>query len=197
MKTKMVYLPAITLLISGLFFPVFADPINDAARKGDLAGVQQLLNANANIETRDNEENTPLICATQYGHLDVVKLLLERGAQIEAVDEEERTPLMMAVKYGHIEIVMLFLDHGAKLETKAYSNATALLFACGAYDYSGWDDKPEGKVRSNKIKILEMLLMRGANINVKDKYGKTPLGVALDSEESEIARILRKHGAKN
>ena len=50
--------------------------------------------------------------------------------------------------------------------------------------------------------IAELLIAEGANVNAKGKNGDRPLDWAVhieytnDDDESEIANLLRKHGAK-
>ena len=44
--------------------------------------------------------------------------------------------------------------------------------------------------------IVELLLAEGADVNVKNDGGKTPLDSALLWNHPEIADLLRKHGAK-
>jgi ankyrin repeat protein len=45
-------------------------------------------------------------------------------------------------------------------------------------------------------KVIELLLSKGADINAKDNDGKTALAYAIEGGYTEIAEILRKHGAK-
>src|SRR6202011_3754409 len=51
-----------------------------AARKGDTASVQRLLQHGAHIEAKDQGGSTALALAGDFGHSDTVKLLLEEGA---------------------------------------------------------------------------------------------------------------------
>ena len=44
--------------------------------------------------------------------------------------------------------------------------------------------------------IVELLIANAADVNAKRDSGKTPLDVAILLNQSEIADILRKHGAK-
>jgi ankyrin repeat protein len=44
--------------------------------------------------------------------------------------------------------------------------------------------------------IAELLIAEGAGVNAKDEGGKTPLDASIKSEDSTIADLLRKHGAK-
>ncbi len=44
--------------------------------------------------------------------------------------------------------------------------------------------------------MAKLLLSKGADVNAKDKDGKTPLRYALDYKHPNVASVLRQHGAK-
>ena len=44
--------------------------------------------------------------------------------------------------------------------------------------------------------IVELLISKGADVNVKTKDGKTPLLVALKKDQKEIVELLISKGAK-
>ena len=44
--------------------------------------------------------------------------------------------------------------------------------------------------------VVELLISKGANVNAKDEYGKTPLDKAVGIRHTETANLLRKHGGK-
>ena len=81
--------------------------------------VELLLENGADIEGKDNYENTPLINATWYGNLKVVKLLLENGADIEAKNIKGITPLINTCLIGHYKITKLLIEQGADIEAKS------------------------------------------------------------------------------
>ena len=78
----------------------FADPIHDAARDGDLAGVQAELDKGVDVNAKRGwSEWTPLHEAANYGHKEIVELLIHNGADVNATDVEEgRTPLHQAAE---------------------------------------------------------------------------------------------------
>ncbi|KIV91322.1 hypothetical protein PV10_05873 [Exophiala mesophila] len=55
----------------------------DACRQGDLKVCQQMIQAGANINAKDQYDYTPLILASLCGHYETVQLLLESGALCE------------------------------------------------------------------------------------------------------------------
>ncbi|KAM4697849.1 BRCA1-associated RING domain protein 1 [Rhinophrynus dorsalis] len=84
-----------------------------ASIKGDLRGVEELLNGGANPNVKDNAGWTPLHEACNLGHTQVVELLLKHQALVNTTGYQNDTPLHDAVKNGHVAIVLLLRSHGA------------------------------------------------------------------------------------
>ena len=73
-----------------------------------------LVEKGAEIESKDNNGQTPLSWAAGNGHEVVVKLLVENGAEIESKDNYGGTPLMWAAE--HEAVVKLLIEKGAVME---------------------------------------------------------------------------------
>ncbi|RAP32726.1 hypothetical protein DID80_08525, partial [Candidatus Marinamargulisbacteria bacterium SCGC AAA071-K20] len=67
-----------------------------AAFWGKTEAVRALVQAGANLESRDRWGSTALMLAALKGHTEAVRALVELGADIEATDEHGRTALMLA-----------------------------------------------------------------------------------------------------
>lgn len=86
----------------------------EAARQGDRAKVEALLDEGANIDSRSRYGATPLFFAADRGHLDLVKLFVERSASLDIEDTFYRTsPLHRALGARHFSVVQYLLKHGA------------------------------------------------------------------------------------
>jgi len=97
-----------------------------AALKGDLAGVQLLLEHGAKV----NQPGwSPLHYAATGPEPKVVQLLLDRGAEIDAGSPNGSTPLMMAAQYGSEDSVMLLLARGADAKRRNQLELSAADFA--------------------------------------------------------------------
>jgi len=92
-----------------------ADDLNAAARKGDVAAVQALLDKGISPDAKWRYGMTALFPAAERGHMEIVKLLIDRGANVNAQDRfYNATPIVWAIGKGHVEMVQLLLEKGAQ-----------------------------------------------------------------------------------
>jgi len=80
--------------------------------------IDVLLDAKANIELKDMNEDTPLLIATHSNKPACVRKLIERKADIESKEKEGVTALHSAIYWGHHEVFRLLLEAGANSNTK-------------------------------------------------------------------------------
>lgn len=92
-----------------------AAELHDAARRGDLAAVERLLAAGAQVDATDGGA-TPLYLAAGEGHAAVVTRLLAAGGNPRLPASgpfgSTGTPIHAAVRYGHLEVVRVLLKAG-------------------------------------------------------------------------------------
>ena len=62
--------------------------------------MQELINQGANINLKDNKNQTALMKACQSKAIETVKFLLERGANIEHIDNQRMTAYHYAIDYN-------------------------------------------------------------------------------------------------
>ncbi|HZT40895.1 MAG TPA: ankyrin repeat domain-containing protein [Chthonomonadaceae bacterium] len=86
---------------------ILALPLHAAAFRGDITGLEALLESGADVDARDDHGVTPLIAAITQGHREVIRLLLDRGADVQAQDKEGYTALQYAEAFGPPEAVAL------------------------------------------------------------------------------------------
>lgn len=108
-----------------------AQPLIDAADRGDTPAVQQLLDRGANIDSIVNGRFpwTPLMHAAFRGRTDVVRLLLERSANINHECLDGFTALTLAASEDHWPIVRLLVDHGGDVTHQDATGQSALSIA--------------------------------------------------------------------
>lgn len=69
--------------------------------------VSSLLKIGVDINARNIDGITPLMCAAEYGAVDIVKILLSHGADVHAENIYGETALAIAEKKGHMEIASI------------------------------------------------------------------------------------------
>ncbi|WP_425385139.1 ankyrin repeat domain-containing protein [Wolbachia endosymbiont (group B) of Schoenobius gigantella] len=136
-----------------------------AAKGGDLNKVIDLISKGANVNVKDNNDDTPLHLAV--GYLDVVKYLISKGANINAKCKAGATPLDIAAYQKLSDVVEYLKQTQLDLDKK-------LLIA----------------VKSGGLNKIIDLFNRGANINAENEYGKNPIHIAAESDYKNIIEFL-------
>ena len=172
-------------------------PLRWTAAAANAEVVKLLLENGADPNIKDKLGNTPLLVYAQLNENQITELLLAHKADVNARNEEGLTPLSLAVEARNGELVELLLKNGAEVNAADKYGRTALHHA----------------VWSQSKDILELLIAHRADINAKDKGGNTPLDLTKHPfpqrnpsqhpipvqpgvDVSEMADLLRKHGAK-
>ena len=167
----------------------FADPIHDAAKAGDLAGVQAELDKGVDVNAEGEFRFTPLHNAALNGHKEVVELLIAKGADVNAkmagfmTARGGDTPLHFAAWKGHREIAELLLASGVDVNVTDNDERTPL----------------HRVTEGGHKEIAELLIDNGADVNAKANAGLwkgfTPLHQAASRGRKEIAELLVAAGA--
>ena len=135
----------------------------------------------------------PIHDAAQQGNLAGVQAELDKGVDVDLKNDNGWTPLHYAAYGGKKEIVELLIAKNANVNAKV-DGRTPLHYAA---------------LKGHK-EIAELLIAKGADVNAKiEKMGDevgltsteiflvlTPLDWAIEDNHTEIAALLRKHGAK-
>ncbi|XP_047585775.1 ankyrin repeat and KH domain-containing protein 1 isoform X9 [Lutra lutra] len=192
-------------------------PLSLAASGGYVNIIKILLNAGAEINSRTGSKLgiSPLMLAAMNGHVPAVKLLLDMGSDINAQIETNRnTALTLACFQGRAEVVSLLLDRKANVEHRAKTGLTPLMEAAsGGYAEVGRvlldkgadvNAPPVPSSRDTALtiaadkghyKFCELLINRGAHIDVRNKKGNTPLWLASSGGHFDVVQLLVQAGA--
>jgi ankyrin repeat protein len=93
-----------------------------AAAKGDVAKVNDLLNAGADVNESSVGRVTPLMRAVSHKRTEVIKVLINNGAYLNTQDTRGHTALHWAVKNNDPETVKLLVERGANIHVPDYEN---------------------------------------------------------------------------
>ena len=88
-------------------------PLILAARLAIEGMVEDLINADVDINSADDQGKTALHWAAAVNNIDAVNILLSHGANKDAQDNKDETPLFLAAREGSFEAVRSLLDHHA------------------------------------------------------------------------------------
>ena len=150
--------------------------IYEAAYLGDLARVKTFIQEGIDINSMDLWGSTALHFAARGGQRDVAELLIAEGANVNA-GQGQWTPLQEAAYYSR-EVVELLLAKKANINTGKW---TAL--------HSAFD--------AERFDIVELLLAKDADTNIRDDQGRTPLHIAAwyaAGKNTKIVELLLAKG---
>jgi hypothetical protein len=150
------------------------------AYEGKLADVQVQVAKGTPVNYADKKKRTALILAANNGHTAVVEFLYGKGADINAVDSAGMSALMYTAKRSFNETAAFLLNNGAKVNVQSRKKGmTALMLA------SGWGN----------VELVQLLLDKGANPAIHDKFGVTAADSAKERNHSAIVNMLSESSA--
>ena len=199
-------------------------PLIIACDSNDYNSAKKLLENGANVNAKNKKGGTPLIKASVYADPELIALLLKYGADIEGMLEDDGkfeiaweniikahngidafklflekglnieaevysyTPLLVACEYLNLPIVQFLLEKGANVQYQNCDKDTALHILFEHNEILNSDKITEG--------IFNLLLKYGADINVKNRFGRTLL-IDIIQRDCNIIwfNLLVKNGA--
>jgi ankyrin repeat protein len=162
--------------------------------------VQLLLDHGANVHLRDKQGRTALFFAGQLGWTWSVEMLLKKGADVNVKDKDGKTPPMWAMGNRNQGAVELLIEKGARINDKDNVGRSALMFAISdsindpiMLFGTPTDHKAE---KERHIALVQYLIDKGADVNVRDRNGETALTTASYWRLAQIVEMLKKAGAR-
>lgn len=184
------------------------NPMTLAAYAGHSDILKLLLKHGAMIDSQDDSGMTPLHCAAYFNRIETGRLLLKEHAEVDIKNRYGYTPLSEAVSKGYLSMATELLNAGADVSSP---------------DKHGWQPihqvlRSEGIDPMTRFQVVALLLDHGADPNAVNpggwqedskhdsavgfrwpqlpNRGNTPLAIADNNGFTEIADLLKKHGAK-
>ncbi|WP_309244732.1 ankyrin repeat domain-containing protein [Cohnella silvisoli] len=151
-----------------------------AAYNNQIAAFEWLVNEGADVNIRDNRLDNPFLYAGAEGLIEILKLSIKAGADTRMTNRFGGTALIPAADRGHVEIAKLLLtttdvnvNHVNNLGWTALIEAVIL-----------GDGGPKHQ------QIVKLLLEHGADPNITDNDGVTPLSHAALRGYGEMIAML-------
>jgi ankyrin repeat protein len=192
-------------------------PLYRASEWGTITMIKLLLDFGAEINPSHENESSPLFSAIECNRLDIVRFLIDRGASVIQTDGIF-SPFHYASTYGKLDFIQLFLESGFPINVCDCDGSTPLMLCAasgnyesivymlqngsnlGALNYAG-KSAIHFAMESMNVKVVELLIEFGADVNAKSIDDSTPLHLLFEGEcyfSDELIdciSILLKHGA--
>uniref|UniRef100_A0A8D8A120 Ankyrin-1 n=1 Tax=Culex pipiens TaxID=7175 RepID=A0A8D8A120_CULPI len=154
-------------------------PLHLAVESNRLDVVKQLIAGQMDVNLLDDEGNTPIFRVKSF---EMIDYLLQKGANINVANQFQSTMLFNIVFYGEFDsLPFLFeLKDSNGYELSKIINVpndigeTLLHVAC----------------RTGNLKIVKLLIQKGADVNLKNKSSDTPLDLALKLFHLDVVKYL-------
>jgi len=194
--------------------------LHAAAAAGDFAAIKRLIaNGQAKLEGRDGHGRTALMVAAHGRHHDAARALIAAGADLDALDRRRYDVLTISGVLNDVEMVKLALALGANpgQTTSPYDGTAliasahlghvevvrALIDAKAPLDHVnnlGWTALIEaivlGDGGARHTEIVRLLIGAGADVQLADSQGVSPLSLARGRGYGDIAALLQSAGAR-
>ncbi|HEY5936614.1 MAG TPA: ankyrin repeat domain-containing protein [Kofleriaceae bacterium] len=191
----------------------------EAVEKRTLKAFQAAIDGGADINAAnpDDDDNTALlrIVKSKSGVMSKTEVaiamwLIEKGADVTKANDIGETPLHMAAASGNLEVLEALVAKGATVTLTRYK-ATPLFYCLSTHDKNtklwdrllelgcGIEDRNESgdtplldAVSSHNPAAVKYLLAKGADKNVTDSKGLTPLDNAVKYKNEKLQKLLAK-----
>jgi uncharacterized protein len=195
-----------------------AQTLHDAVRAGDAQKVVAMIAAGEAIDVRNVANETPLLVAVQENQLAIAQTLMDAGADINAQAANKDSPWLLAGAAGRTEMIRAMIPKGPDLTKRNRYGGNALIPACerahvdtirlllttkidvNHINNLGWTCLLEivilGDGGSRHQEAAQLVLAAGADPNIADKDGVSPLQHARARGQREIAAMIEKAGGR-
>jgi ankyrin repeat protein len=153
-------------------------PLMYAAQAGHLEAMNALLAAGAAVNRAGQKGNTALHFSALRNDSGSAKRLIAAGADLQVLNADNATPLCLAVQAGSPTVEAL-VEAGALTDDSVCAGESYLF--CTA--------------RSGNITMLNILIDRKTDLNIRSKTGSSALHYAITKGHTDVVRLLLDSGA--
>jgi ankyrin repeat protein len=147
---------------------------------GNVGVAKVLLDGGANVNAADRHAITALRWAVVYNHVDTAKLLLMSNARIHSSPDSDisQDTLHWITANNYVDMADVFLLMSSDIRINAKRNGMTALHVAALNQYH---------------KMAEILVLHGAEIDVRDDLGLAPYHYALKhgSDDDALVRLLQ------
>lgn len=148
--------------------------IQSAPQSSLVTMVGALIEAGANVDSRDIDGRSPLLASISLEQPVIAQYLIAADAKINGVVGDTRYPLVEASKKGYARVVKLLIDQGADINVQDELGRSALMVA----------------VNRGHTDLVSILLQAGADIKLRDIHGIDAVVLAQSSSQKRIKNML-------
>ena len=176
-----------------------ASAMSLAAEVADTAVLKMLLDAGADADSPNADGMTALMTVARTGNVEAAKLLVEHGATVDARENfGGQSALMWASARRHPDMIEFLLEHGAAIDARSthrdYQRHITAEGRPKSLDSGGFTPLLYA-ARENCRACVDVLLAKGADIDLPDPDGVSPLHLAVMNANWDLAKQLIDAGA--
>ena len=148
--------------------------IQSAPRSSLVTMVGALIEAGANVDSRDVDGRSPLLASISLEQPVIAQYLISADAKINGVIGDASYPLVEASKKGYVRVVKFLIDEGVDVNVQDKLGRSALMVA----------------VNRGHTDLVAILLEAGADIKLRDIHGIDAVVLAQSSSRKRIKSML-------
>jgi ankyrin repeat protein len=161
-------------------------PLHVAAYGANHEAMRALVGGGANPNALESDRYDIVTIAAVANDVATLKVALALGASARNITSRyDGTALIAAAHLGHAEIVRILIRAGAPLDHVNNLGWTALIEAIVLGDGG-----------PHHVETLKALVDAGADVNLPDRNGHSPLTLARGRGYGAMAKLLQKAGAR-
>jgi ankyrin repeat protein len=195
-----------------------------ATKQGHLYIMKQLIDNWADIDIQNVDGNTALHIVATLNGIDMAKLLIDEGADTNIKNNDGDTALHCATRKGCYTIFGHLMQKKSCINIQNNRGDTVLHVMCNiepdfffmpividTVDLGALKNNPHINIQNNngdtalhiacgrkgicRMYIIKEFIHNGADTNLRNKHGQTPLNIARLNNNQKVLKFLCTHGA--
>ena len=185
MRPRSWWLMALLFAMSVLPMTATAQTMLEAAARGDMAGLERLIASGPPIDQANASGQTPLLLAGALGRTAMLRHMLPKGPDFSIRNRFGGNALIPACERAHVDTVAFLVT--TPIDVNHINNL-------------GWTCLLEivilGDGGPRHVEVTRLVLAAGANPNIADKDGVSPLQHARRRNQHEVAALIEAAGGR-